>query len=173
MGRPRAFDEGELLDAAAAVFVAGGYEGTSIDDLVVGLNVHRGSIYQAFGSKRGLFVAVVRRCVDTRFSASGSESGSESASAAAAAGGGDPAPATLDLLLVAALERGPNDPETAELVRVALEYLDRELATRRTSRKVAQPGARPDRALRLLSERLYDRLANPRDQPTDLDTEES
>lgn len=155
MGRPRAFDEGELLDAAAAVFVVGGYEGTSIDDLVTSLNVHRGSIYQAFGSKRGLFLAVVRRCVNTHLAAQSRVGG--------------PTPADLDLLLVAALERGPNDPEVAELVRGALEHLDRNLAgTRAPSRMTSQSTARPDKALLLLGERLYERLTGSQHQPTDL-----
>jgi len=46
MGRPRSFDEDTILEAAAAVFVRGGYEGTSIDDLVRTLGLHRGSLYQ-------------------------------------------------------------------------------------------------------------------------------
>ncbi len=34
MGRPRGFSEGTILEAAADAFVRGGYEGTSVDDLV-------------------------------------------------------------------------------------------------------------------------------------------
>ena len=64
MGRPRGFSEDEVLDAAAA-FVLGGYEGTSIDDLVKALNLHRGSLYQAFGSKHGLFLAALRHYIET------------------------------------------------------------------------------------------------------------
>lgn len=93
-----------MLDAAARVFVRGGYEGTSIDDLVTALGLHRGSIYKAFGSKRGLFLAVLRRHVRTGLPAPGR-------------------PGALDLLLVAALERGPVDAEVADLVREALDAL--------------------------------------------------
>ncbi len=55
VGRPRGFSEDEVLDAAAGVFVLSGYEGTSIDDLVKALNLHRGSLYNAFGSKVACF----------------------------------------------------------------------------------------------------------------------
>nr|MBA2478770.1 helix-turn-helix transcriptional regulator [Sporichthyaceae bacterium] len=67
MGRPRGFSEEAVLDGAAAVFIRGGYEGTSVDDLVTGLQLHRGSLYKAFGSKRGLFLAVLGHRVETRF----------------------------------------------------------------------------------------------------------
>ncbi len=66
MGRPRGFSEEVVLEGAAVVFVRGGYEGTSVDDLVTALQLHRGGLYTAFGSRRGLFLAVLRHCVETR-----------------------------------------------------------------------------------------------------------
>jgi len=63
MGRPRGFSERTILEAAADAFVRGGYEGTSVDDLVHALKLHRGSLYRAFGSKHGLFLAVLRHYV--------------------------------------------------------------------------------------------------------------
>lgn len=115
MGRPRSFDEATVLDAAGAVFVRGGYEGTSVDDLVTALNLRRGSLYQAFGSKRGLFLAVLRRYVDTTVT--------DETRQVSELVEGD----TLDLLLVAALERGGVDVEVAGLVRHALTALERRM----------------------------------------------
>ncbi len=64
MGRPRTFDEQRAVDAAAELFARHGYEGTSVDDLVTAVGVHRGSLYKVFGSKRGLYLAALRRPVD-------------------------------------------------------------------------------------------------------------
>ncbi len=47
------------VDAAAAVFRQGGYAATSIDHLVEATGVHRGSLYNVFGSKHGLFLRVL------------------------------------------------------------------------------------------------------------------
>ena len=60
MGRPRTFDAQEMLALAAKVFLSHGYDGSSIDDLVQATSVQRGSIYKAFGSKRGLFLACLQ-----------------------------------------------------------------------------------------------------------------
>ena len=54
MGRQRGYDEGEVLDRSAGTFLRAGYEGTSVEELVGATGLHRGSLYQAFGSKRGL-----------------------------------------------------------------------------------------------------------------------
>lgn len=59
MGRPRGFDTEALLTMAAGLFARRGYDGTSVDDLVRELGVHRGSLYAVFGSKRGLFLATL------------------------------------------------------------------------------------------------------------------
>ena len=63
MGRQRGYDEGEVLDRSAGAFLRAGYEGTSIEELVGATGLHRGSLYQAFGSKRGLFVSCLGRQV--------------------------------------------------------------------------------------------------------------
>ena len=61
MARPRAFDEGEVLDKAMEVFWRLGYEGASMSDLSAAMRLNSPSIYAAFGSKRGLFDAVMDR----------------------------------------------------------------------------------------------------------------
>lgn len=61
MPRPRAFDLGHTLDAALDTFWSHGYTATSAQDLVDSTGLGRGSLYNAFGSKRGIFVAALQR----------------------------------------------------------------------------------------------------------------
>jgi len=51
----KAFDLDEATDKAIAVFWQKGYEATSISDLVDGMEINKGSLYNAFGSKKALF----------------------------------------------------------------------------------------------------------------------
>jgi TetR/AcrR family transcriptional regulator, transcriptional repressor for nem operon len=115
MGRQRSYDEGDVLDRSAATFLRAGYEGTSIEELVGATGLHRGSLYQAFGSKRGLFVSCRRRQVSEH-------PASED---------------TTDLVLVALLELAPRDEEVRGLLRehlsrrgVTATHLGRRLLTR-------------------------------------------
>lgn len=94
MGRTRSFDTDAVLAAAAGLFARLGYEATSVDDLVRELGVHRASLYGAFGSKRGLFVAVLDHL-----------SGHPELNPNAA---GDVA---KDAVLVALMELAPHDPQ--------------------------------------------------------------
>jgi len=66
MARPRRFDEQALLDCALEAFWVGGYDRTSIEDISVASGVGNGSIYAAYGSKLGLFLAVFNRYCDGR-----------------------------------------------------------------------------------------------------------
>jgi TetR/AcrR family transcriptional repressor of nem operon len=59
-GRPRIFDEEEILNKAVNLFWANGYEATSTEDLLDGMKINKGSLYHAFGSKKELF----SRCLD-------------------------------------------------------------------------------------------------------------
>ena len=61
MARPRQFDEAEVLDRAMHVFCAHGYEGASMTALTAAMGLAGPSVYAAFGSKRGLFEAVLDR----------------------------------------------------------------------------------------------------------------
>jgi AcrR family transcriptional regulator len=61
MARPRAFDEDDVLDRAMKVFWRHGYEGASFAELTKAMGMNSPSIYAAFGSKRGLFEAVLQR----------------------------------------------------------------------------------------------------------------
>jgi AcrR family transcriptional regulator len=97
MGRPRAFDEDEVVRSAAGLFGHRSYDGVSIDDLVTDLGIHRNSLYKTFGSKRGLYLRALRWYLE------------------------QPVRADWGLFLLAAVERAPVDPEVAEAIAAALE----------------------------------------------------
>lgn len=64
MARPRSFDTEAVARAARQVFWARGFEATSLPDLEAATGLGRSSLYQAFGSKRGLFDAAVASYLD-------------------------------------------------------------------------------------------------------------
>jgi len=61
MARPREFDEDAVLNAAMNCFWERGYEATSVRDLAEEMGITGPSLYNAFGDKRSLFRAVLRR----------------------------------------------------------------------------------------------------------------
>jgi TetR/AcrR family transcriptional repressor of nem operon len=61
VGRPREFERDVVLDRAMQVFWTRGYEATSIQHLVTRMGIQRGSLYDTFGDKRGLFFAAIDR----------------------------------------------------------------------------------------------------------------
>jgi TetR/AcrR family transcriptional repressor of nem operon len=58
MGRPRGFDESTVLETVRDQFWIGGYEATSIDDIMKATGIGKGSLYNAFGSKRDLYLRI-------------------------------------------------------------------------------------------------------------------
>lgn len=66
MARPRAFDEGQAIEAALQVFMAKGYDGASIAELTSAMGISPPSLYAAFNDKRGLFERVVDRYAGER-----------------------------------------------------------------------------------------------------------
>ncbi|MFE4571807.1 TetR/AcrR family transcriptional regulator [Paenibacillus chitinolyticus] len=68
MGRIREFDEDQVLDAAMQLFWEKGYEATSLSDLTSRMGIQRPSIYSAFGGKKELFEAALRKYTMTRAS---------------------------------------------------------------------------------------------------------
>lgn len=112
MGRRRSFDVDEVVEAAAELFARRTYDGVSIDDLVKWVGVHRNSLYGVFGSKRGLYLAALRRHVDRDVRPHLAHvARSETA-------------LTWDLLLLAAVDRAPDDSEVADLVSAVFAELD-------------------------------------------------
>ncbi|WP_410790357.1 TetR/AcrR family transcriptional regulator [Kribbella sp. C-35] len=59
--RDRAAREREILEAAERIFGERGYQGTSMDDVAAQVGVSKPLIYQYYGSKDGLFLAVLAR----------------------------------------------------------------------------------------------------------------
>jgi len=139
MGRPRSFDEVAAVAEAGRLFARYGYEGTSVDDLVRGLGIHRGSLYSVFGSKRALYLRVLGEHVTAL-------DGSTV----------PPRDADLTLLLRAAVERAPVDAQAAALVGDGLRALERSL--RRGHLQPAPDDEEPSAAVaRLLGEHLVRR----------------
>jgi len=122
MGRTRSFDESLVVSQAATAFLATGYEGTSVDALVAATGLHRGSLYGAFGSKRGLFVAAVRLAESDRLTDV----------------------EALDLLLVALLEVAPTDATVRELCRGQVDSLPAPAASLLGRRLLERAGVTPD-----------------------------
>jgi TetR/AcrR family transcriptional repressor of nem operon len=54
-GRPRRFDEADVVAKAVTTFWSHGYEGTTLDDLERATGVDRSTIYNSFGGKAGLY----------------------------------------------------------------------------------------------------------------------
>ncbi|MCG3752972.1 MULTISPECIES: TetR/AcrR family transcriptional regulator [Amycolatopsis] len=125
MGRRRAFDEDEVVRAAVGLFGGRAYDGVSVDDLVTHLGVHRNSLYKTFGSKRGLYLAALRRHLadDVRPLAEALAAAPDAATALRLVASAD-----LGMLLLAAVERAPADEEAAAEVAEALATLDQAIA---------------------------------------------
>lgn len=60
MPRPPLFDREEVIGRATEVFWQRGYNSTSVSDLVQATGLKPGSLYAAFGSKKGVFLEVLR-----------------------------------------------------------------------------------------------------------------
>jgi TetR/AcrR family transcriptional repressor of nem operon len=124
MGRPRGFDEAEVVRAAVVLFANRAYDGVSVDELVSHLGVHRNSLYKTFGSKRGLYLAALRWCLNEEVPSLIAEiERAEDATAAFQRLTTSMAWAGMDLLLLAAVERAPVDREVALEVNRALNSL--------------------------------------------------
>lgn len=150
MGRPRSFDEAAAVASAAELFARHGYEGTSVDDLVRGLGIHRGSLYSTFGSKRALYLRVLAGHVADLAGAGADE-------------------ADLTLLLRAAVERAPVDAEAAALVGEGLRALEGTLPATPPPATGSVPESATDRATavaHLLGEHLVRRATRPLQEET-------
>lgn len=61
MPRPATFNADAVLERAMLLFWTHGYAGTSMQDLVEGTELLRGSLYHTFGDKRSLYIQTLRR----------------------------------------------------------------------------------------------------------------
>jgi AcrR family transcriptional regulator len=66
MARVREFDEQALLAGAQELFWSQGFDDTSIEQVTAATGVGNGSIYAAYGTKIGLFLAVFKRYCQQR-----------------------------------------------------------------------------------------------------------
>ena len=64
-GRPRSFDEKEVLQQIQDAFWKGGFEGTSIGDLTGATGLNRPSLYGAFGDKHALYIQALQQYRET------------------------------------------------------------------------------------------------------------
>ncbi|ALM53857.1 TetR/AcrR family transcriptional regulator [Halomonas huangheensis] len=137
MARPRKFDKQIVLTSAMEVFWRHGYEGTSTSTLEQATGLGRGSLYNAFGDKRGLYLCVLDHYADVYMGEAiqrikGSDTSRlgiralfqfvvEASSESSWRGG--------CLLCDAAIEKAPHDEDVAERVRRSCERLVRAIAT--------------------------------------------
>jgi TetR/AcrR family transcriptional repressor of nem operon len=63
-GRPREFDADVAIHRAMNAFWSNGYHGTSLSDLLSATRLSKGSLYAAFGDKRGLFLRALDRYIE-------------------------------------------------------------------------------------------------------------
>ena len=61
MGRPREFDQEQVLDNAMMAFWRHGYLGTGVQELVTATGINRASLYSTFGNKQQLFLTTLKR----------------------------------------------------------------------------------------------------------------
>lgn len=94
MGRKKKFNQQDVLTAIGETFITYGYEGTSLDDLVKATGLLRGSLYSTFGSKRRMFIAVLRQNIEVKANLN----------------------TTLNLIIIALMELTAHDLEINQLV---------------------------------------------------------
>ncbi len=131
MARPREFDEATVLDAAMACFWTRGYEATSVRDLAAAMGLTGASLYNTFGDKRSLYRAALDRYVAQSF---GDRVGRFEALPAREAVAGffaeivarslDDADRKGCMLVNAALEVAPHDPEFQRVVNDVLHQVE-------------------------------------------------
>jgi TetR/AcrR family transcriptional repressor of nem operon len=124
------YDRAEVLEKATFAFWAHGYDATSISDLVGQTGLNRGSLYTAFGGKRGLFVECLahydKRHRHDFLSAVSRELGPRDAILAVfeAASRSEPGQPAGCLMVNSALEVSPHDPEIREIVNRSLTQVE-------------------------------------------------
>jgi AcrR family transcriptional regulator len=128
MARPREFDEPTVLRAAAGVFRRRGYAGASLQELTEATGLGKGSLYGAFGSKHGLYLAALDEYTRRNVGAARRElDGTDSIEDvkgyldAAVAGSTDGSPSCL--LTTATAELAGEDAPVARRVGAAFEQL--------------------------------------------------
>lgn len=128
VGRPRSFDEDQVLGAAMDVFWRKGYDGTSMADLLEATGLHKGSLYQCFGDKHTLFIRALRRYLENlKVEMSSVLIGGETAFEGMRKAMYKAVDLCLDedvkhgcLALNTLIEKGPHDPEIMQVLEDAM-----------------------------------------------------
>ena len=61
------FDQNETLELAMRAFWSGGYEGTSMTELLESMGIQKGSFYATYGSKHQVLIDALEAYVQDRF----------------------------------------------------------------------------------------------------------
>lgn len=157
-GRPRSFDESEVVDAATEVFWQHGYAAASMQRLGERAGLLPGSLHAAFGDKRSLFLRSLERYAERQRAFGASLQGPGLVlprlrrvlqEVAAAASSDHP----RGCMLGNTATELPDDPTATAIVRDALAELEhsiaRALARAQREGEVA-PEAEPDSCARML-----------------------
>ena len=115
-GRPRKFDEDDVLDKVIDVFWELGYEASDTETLSKRSGLTKPSLYNAFGAKEDLFVAAINRYRQTR----------SKASLDALAKADTPGEGIRDYFLnLAQNVASPNHPSGCLILSIAMPLMDR------------------------------------------------
>ena len=122
VGRPREFDEEQVLAAAMEAFWRKGYEATSLADLTQCTKLNKASLYRVFGDKHKLFKAALKNYADTEFSevmavAFNSESPLENIRAVVHKICADLGSDKGCLMINSLVELAPHDPEVKKMLQ--------------------------------------------------------
>lgn len=148
VGRPKEFDCDQALEKAMGVFWHKGYEAASVQDLLDGMGINRGSMYDTFGDKHELFVkavehyggTVVQKLTDT-LDGPGSPLGNIRKLFAQLAEKAAAPKCRGCLVCNTAVELAPHDTEVAGAVRSQLTRIER--AFRRALESAVEAGELP------------------------------
>ena len=67
MPRTKQFDPEQAIGQAVEVFWSRGYDGTTLNDLLDAMGIHKGSFYDTFGSKHNVYMLAMDRYLNDRF----------------------------------------------------------------------------------------------------------
>lgn len=110
MARNKEFDEKEVLEKAMRLFLAQGYEKTSMQELVEHMGIHRRSLYDTFGDKHALFMQALtlyKNQTNERLGNAALKSSS--------------ALASIRLIFDAIIDKDPEEPKGCLFVNTAVE----------------------------------------------------
>lgn len=143
-GRPRTFEEQDVLVKATEIFWERGYEGTGLTALLDHIGMARQSLYNVFGDKRGLYLKILNGYaeaelarLENRLSVTRSAYDSLCDCLLAIGGGPDPGVPAGCMIVNAACEFGSTDAEVATIVQ---EFWDQYAARLQRSLEAAVAG---------------------------------